>query len=313
MGAIEIEGGSPRAPLREAIGRSIVLLVVVCPLLVLCWQLGARLPVGDLALWIYVGVALLLILCEHFLAFDRGWGSTVRGCPTDFIYAGVAFGLDKGVFVLCVTAVAALGRELSGLLRVELWPVTWSFPLQLLLALLLADVATYWRHRLFHRSALLWRFHQIHHSAEGLYWIRSAYTHPIEQLFILGAIMLPSSLLGAGDEIVAGTAFLFGLSGLLQHANVDSRSWLLNFVFATPEVHRLHHQANEIGDRSNFSAFFVWMDLLLGTYHRPRRGEAVQVGLEGVRDFPGDFLTHLLIPFRRNPAGSQPEASRSPQ
>src|SRR5262249_16812319 len=155
----------------------------------------------------------------------------------------------------------------------------WSFGVQVVLALLVADVATYLRHRLVHRSDLLWRFHRIHHSMTGLYWIRSAYTHPLEQLFILAAIMLPISLLGAGEQVVAVVRFVFGLSGLLQHANVDARSSVLNYVFATPEVHRVHHGADD-GSHANFSAFFVLMDLLAGTYRAPS-AEPRRVGLEG--------------------------------
>ena len=162
--------------------------------------------------------------------------------------------------------------------------------MQVVVALLIADTATYFRHRLFHKSSVLWRFHRIHHSMTELYWIRSAYTHPLEQLCILMAIMLPIALLGAGDDVVAAVAFLFGLSGLLQHANVDSRSSVLNYVFATPEVHRVHHRADEQGNHSNFSAFFVLMDILLGTYYRPgqaadadsrrtRGGDRISAGL----------------------------------
>jgi sterol desaturase/sphingolipid hydroxylase (fatty acid hydroxylase superfamily) len=121
-------------------------------------------------------------------------------------------------------------------------------------------------------------------------------------LCILLAIMLPIALLGAGEEVVAIVAFVFGLSGLLQHANIDSRSLVLNYVFATPEVHRVHHCTDERPSHSNFSAFFVVMDLLFGTYYRPAQGAApLQVGLEGVRVFPRDFLTQLAMPFRRDP------------
>ena len=70
----------------------------------------------------------------------------------------------------------------------------------------IADAAAYFRHRLFHTSSVLWRFHRIHHSMTELYWIRSAYTHPLEQLCILMAIMLPIALLGAGDDVVAVVA-----------------------------------------------------------------------------------------------------------
>ncbi len=44
------------------------------------------------------------------------------------------------------------------------------------------------------------------------------------------------------------------------------------------------------------------MDILFGTYCRPTPAEdPVRVGLEGVTAFPGDFLSHLVMPFKRDP------------
>jgi sterol desaturase/sphingolipid hydroxylase (fatty acid hydroxylase superfamily) len=278
--------------------------VIVLPLLAVSWLASEGRPIGGVSLGIYVVVAGLLIACEYALGFNREWGMAIRGKMTDFLYVGAATLVEKITFVFCATAVASLGRGLSAVLGVSLWPGSWSFGVQLVVALLIADLGTYFRHRLFHRSAVLWRFHRIHHSMTGLYWIRSAYTHPVEQCFIMLAIMFPIAFLGAGNEIIAVVAFVYALSGLLQHANVDSRSSVLNYVFATPEVHRVHHAATEEGNRSNFSAFFVFMDLLFGTYCRPARYPApFQVGLEGVTAFPGAFLTHLAMPFKHDAAG----------
>ncbi len=308
MESIHIQQGERRGLLKEVIRRSVVLLVVVCPLLAVCWRASENLPLGRLTLSIYVAAAGLLILCEYALAFDDEWGTTIRGNLTDFVYVAVASLTERATLVLCAAVAASFGGFLSAHFEISLWPSSWSFGLQVVLALLIADVGTYSRHRLFHRFSVLWRFHQIHHSATGLYWIRSAYTHPLEQFSIMLAIMFPISLLGAGDTVVVVVAFAYGLSGLLQHANIDARSSVLNCVFATPEVHRFHHGANEKGNASNFSAFFVFMDMLFGTYARPERHQAPhRVGLEGIKAFPGDFLTHLALPFMRDPVGIELE------
>jgi len=299
---IETQGGELGDLLKQAVRRSLFPLVVIAPLLVACWQVSQGRPLGKLTLSIYVAAAGLLILCEYALAFSEEWGTAVKGNLTDFVYVGAASLTEKATFALCAAAAAFSGRLLSTHLGVSPWPSDWNFAFQVVLALLIADVGTYLRHRLFHASPLLWRFHQIHHSATGLYWIRSAYTHPLEQFAIMLAIMFPIALLGAGNEVILVVAFVYGLSGLLQHANIDARSAFLNRIFATTEVHRIHHGANEEGNRSNFSAFFVFMDMLFGTYRRPEIHPAPRrVGLEGVAAFPGDFLTHLALPFKRNP------------
>ena len=302
VASIQVQERDLRGLLAEAIRRSLVPVGLVCPLLVASWQVSENLPLGNLTLGIYIAVAGLLILCEYALAFRDDWGMTVRGTKTDFLYVILGAALEKASFLACVTVVASIGWHLSSYLQIELWPRSWPFGFQIVAALLIADVGTYFRHRLFHKSSMLWRFHQIHHSPTGLFWIRSAHTHPLEQLCIMIAIMLPIALLGAGGEIIALVAFVYGLSGLLQHANIDARSSILNYVFATPEVHRIHHRADERGNQSNFSAFFVLMDILFGTYCRPTPSEApVRVGLGGVTGFPGDFLSHLVIPFKADP------------
>ena len=302
MEGVDIQEEEYKGLLKEAVRRSVVLVVLAGPLLAACWCVGEHRPLGGLTFGIYIAVAGCLILCEQWLAYDREWGSALRGSKTDFLYVVIATLMDKASFIVCVTAIASIGRGLAGYFQINLWPRSWSFGFQVVAALLIADAAAYCRHRLFHRSAVLWRFHRIHHSMTELYWIRSAYTHPLEQLCILLAIMLPIAFLGAGDDVVVVVAFLFGLSGLLQHANIDTRSSVLNYVLATPEGHRVHHAADERESHSNFSAFFVVMDIVFGTYDRPARSPApVRVGLAGVSAFPSNFLSHLVMPFGRDP------------
>jgi sterol desaturase/sphingolipid hydroxylase (fatty acid hydroxylase superfamily) len=301
---VDTQVGRHKGLLKEAVQRSLVLIALAGPLLAACWWVREQRPLGALTLGVYIAVAAALILCERWLAFNHAWGSAIRGSGTDFIYVIVASLTEKASFIVCVTAIAAVGRWLAAHFQISLWPTHWNLGLQIAMALLIADAGAYLRHRLSHSSGLLWRLHRIHHSMTELSWIRSAYTHPLEQLFIMMAIMLPISLLGAGNDVVAVVAFLFGLSGLLQHANIDTRSSVLNFVFATPEVHRMHHGATERGNNSNFSAFFVLMDIVFGTFDRPARSPApLRVGLADVTAFPRDFLSHLALPFRRDPVG----------
>jgi sterol desaturase/sphingolipid hydroxylase (fatty acid hydroxylase superfamily) len=290
----------PRAILEEVVRRSLVVAVVAVPVLAASWRVSGNRPLGWFTFAVYLAVAGLLVLCEHWLPFDPRWGNAIRGSKTDFAYVIVASVMDKVIFVVCVTTIASVGGAVAGYFQIGLWPSGWSLGFQVAAALLVADAAAYVRHRLSHKSDLLWRFHRIHHSMTELYWIRSAYTHPVEQLLILCAIMLPISVLGAGDQVVAVVAFVFGLSGLVQHANVDARSSGLNWVFATPEVHRAHHRVDE-ASHSNFSAFFVLMDHLFGTYRPVEPSEmAVRVGLRDEPEFPKDFWSQLTMPFRRD-------------
>lgn len=294
--------------------RTLMLALVVLPVAIVCWAASTDRPLGWLTLGLQVATVAALVLCEFVLSFERRWGSTVKGGLSDFIYAGAAAGVEKLTFIICLAAAAVLGRLLSVELGIGLWPSDWWLPFQVVLGLVIADAGAYFRHRLFHVVPALWRFHRIHHSMTGLYWIRSAYTHPLEQLAIMMAIMFPISLMGAGNTVLVIVAFAFGLSGLIQHANVDARSGWLNHVFATPEVHRFHHGANEISNAANFSAFFVFMDKLFGSFHDPDRYTAPRVvGLAGVKRFPRSFFRHLSMPFREDGDAVEIDADWRPE
>jgi hypothetical protein len=46
------------------------------------------------------------------------------------------------------------------------------------------------------------------------------------------------------------------------------------------------------------------MDLVFGTYQPPTQAQLpMRVGLPGTAVFPTDFLSHLTMPFRRDPVG----------
>jgi sterol desaturase/sphingolipid hydroxylase (fatty acid hydroxylase superfamily) len=70
------------------------------------------------------------------------------------------------------------------------------FALQVLEVILLSDFFVYWGHRLQHRSALLWRFHSVHHSAEHLDWLAAHREHPLGTVYTLTLINLPAFVLG---------------------------------------------------------------------------------------------------------------------
>ena len=172
VGRVEIDAAGYRDLLRDALGRSVVWVLVVGPLLAACWYVGAQRSLGLLTLGVYAAAVGLLILCEYWLCFNEEWGSAIRGSRTDLLYAVIATLMDKASFVLCVTAIASLGRHLAGVFEISLWPTGWNRGLQVVVALFIADAAAYLRHRLFHSSSALWRFHRIHHSMTALYWIR---------------------------------------------------------------------------------------------------------------------------------------------
>jgi hypothetical protein len=125
-----------------------------------------------------------------------------RGFWTDLVYwaftplvtrvvtgAGVAI----AVFPLAYAIYGALDRDLimrgfGPLSRLPLW-------LQGLAILVLGDFIGYWMHRWFH-GARLWRFHAVHHSSVDLDWLSAVRLHPVNDVVMRVAGVLPILLLG---------------------------------------------------------------------------------------------------------------------
>lgn len=125
----------------------------------------------------------------------------------------------------------------------------------------------YWWHRARHESAVLWRLHQVHHSACSLEVLTSFYKHPVEILIngILSSAIL-YALLGL-DAASSGLAMLLaGAAELFYHWNVRTPHWL-GYVIQRPESHCIHHLRG--WHRGNYSDLPVW-DMLFGTFDNPR-------------------------------------------
>lgn len=76
----------------------------------------------------------------------------------------------------------------------------------------------------------------------------------------------------------------------------------LRRVVVTPEMHRVHHSADDPREtNSNFGFNLPWWDFLFGTYKaQPARGhEGMTIGLERLRDERKADRLHwmLLLPF----------------
>lgn len=171
------------------------------------------------------------------------------------------------VAVLVFTSGRVDGLPLEGLHgAVRELPV----PVQVIVALLLADAAMYWFHRASHRNRFLWRFHRVHHTARDVDWLAAHREHPVDNVLTRLVENLPPMLLGVPLPALAGAAMFRGLWALYIHANVRLDPGPLRYLFGSPRLHRWHHEVDHHA-RVNFANLCPLMDLLFGTYHDPRR------------------------------------------
>lgn len=178
--------------------------------------------------------------------------------------------------------------------------------LELLLSLVLLDLAIYGQHRLFHRVPFLWRLHRMHHADLDIDVTTGARFHPIEILLSLGIKFLVIALLGA--PAVAVLLFEIGLnaSSMFNHSNVRIPVFserLLRWLVVTPDMHRVHHSIDPAETDSNFGFNFPWWDRVFGTYRaEPKAGHReMTIGIQQFRNPRELVLSKMLTqPFRND-------------
>ncbi|MBK7827998.1 sterol desaturase family protein [Nannocystis sp.] len=199
--------------------------------------------------------------------------------------------------VFGVLVVAALHAVHAAILPVSLDAWSGGLPLwaQVVVALVLGDLLTYWFHRACHRYAWLWRFHAVHHSSERLDWLAAHREHPVDGVITQICINLPGMLLGLPFAAIGGLIVFRGLWAIFIHSNVRVPLGPLRVLLGASELHHWHH-ARTTRTRHNFANLAPYLDLLFGTYHRPREPETYPLGL--AEPWPRRYLAQLLRPFR---------------
>jgi ornithine lipid hydroxylase len=261
---------------------------------VAAFRRGAPAPIvaGGLLLFL----AVVIELCEHALPFEPAWRRPRGDVRTDvlhYLFSSRALEVGAG---LSLWALGAAGAALwpGG----SPWPSAWPVALQIALALVLAELPSYWLHRAEHTWRPLWKLHSVHHSAERLYWLNSVRSHPLDNLLTSMASLAPLALLGAGEELLLATAVYGGVHGMLQHANIDIRLGPLNWVLSSCQVHRWHHSRALSEANANYGTILLVWDVVFGTRRVPARRPPVDVGLAGpALDFPPGYLGQLASPW----------------
>ncbi len=237
-----------------------------------------------------VGILLFALVAERWWPFRPEWNRGQGDTLTDLTSAGLLAALIDPLLkylgpVLVVGLYAYLPWNMA---LYGLWEL--PFALQLAVVILFMEFMKYWLHRLHHQQRALWWLHAMHHSSSRLYALNNLRFHPLNySLNVLGSL-LPLMLLGAPSELILAYLAFSQPVVMWQHANLDARHGLLNYVFSTNELHRWHHSnlAQE-ANRNYGNALILW-DLVFGTFKYHRGGNTPsQVGLfSGSAHYPAN-------------------------
>lgn len=183
---------------------------------------------------------------------------------------------------------------------------------ELLLAVVLLDLAIWGQHVLFHKVPTLWRLHRMHHADVDLDVTSGARFHPVEILLSMVIKFAVVAALGAPAAAVLVFEVLLNACAMFNHSNVrigERIDGALRAVLVTPDMHRVHHSVVRVETDSNYGFCLSWWDRLFGTYRaQPAAGQlGMTIGLDAFRAPEEARLDRLITqPFRNDQAVAAP-------
>ncbi len=255
-----------------------------------------------------------LLLWEYRKSLRRVVDSKLKRDTRNLAVAGLAAAAMQFVEFPVAMALAVRAQETqSGLLQIGPAP-EW---VKLIAAIALLDYTLYIWHRLTHRVAFLWRFHQVHHvdremdASTALRFhfgeITLSVAFRVAQIWVIGP---------APWSYAAWQMFLF-LCILFHHANIRlPLAWerRLARIIVTPRLHGIHHSVIPEEVNSNWSSGLTVWDWLHGTLRTNVPQASIIIGVEGLRDDRDQELGNILsLPFRAAASVTPMPISRSSQ
>ena len=241
-----------------------------------------------------VVLAIIFVPLERLFALRprrilrRGWRTDV----VHYLINGAA--LKVGIIV----AVVVVGTVLRAFVPLSFHSAIAASPswAQIFATLAITTVGGYAGHRAAHEVPLLWRFHRVHHSIRELDWLAANHLHPLDQIFVRSAAVLPVYALGFGRLSLGAFVVLTTLQAIFVHANVRLTFGPLRWLIATPQFHHWHHAREPEAYNSNYAGEFPAVDALFGTLYLPVQRWPTQYGID--EHEPAGYLRQLVWPLR---------------
>ena len=187
-----------------------------------------------------------------------------------------------------------------GLLNLVAWPL-W---IEVVIAILLLDLAIWFQHMVFHKVPVLWRLHRVHHADRDIDVTTALRFHPIEIAASMVVKIGVVYLIGAPALGVILFEIILNGSAMFNHANMrlpQKVDRVLRTFLVTPDMHRVHHSVHRHETDSNYGfALSIW-DRMFRTYTaQPEDGhDGMVIGLEWQDDNPSKLIWALRLPFMK--------------
>ncbi len=170
----------------------------------------------------------------------------------------------------------------------------------LLLLFIVRDFIQWCVHRALHKSAFLWRFHKVHHSVREMGFAAHLRYHWMENVFYNIVQFIPLALLGFGLVDFFIVSVITTAIGHLNHANLRLPLGPLKYVLNNPQMHIWHHSKAIFDDHPhgvNFGLTLSCWDYIFRSAYIPSDGRDIELGFDGVEDYPRGFIGQSIDPF----------------
>jgi sterol desaturase/sphingolipid hydroxylase (fatty acid hydroxylase superfamily) len=252
--------------------------------------------------WFLLNVLLLAIL---FVPVERVWPlrraqSVFRaGWTTDAIYLFVSHLLVQ-ISTLLTLMPAQVFFRWAVHPAVQGWVRSLPAVAQFAGCVLVADLAEYGVHRLFHRHRWLWPFHAVHHSSTQMDWLAGSRLHIVDIVLTRGLTFVPLFVLGFDTGPLYAYLVFVSFHAVFIHANLAWRfpRWVEALV-VTPRFHHWHHSAAPEAIDKNFAVHLPVIDRIFGTHYVPDGAWPADYGIAG-NPVPDGFVAQLVHPLRRS-------------
>ena len=182
--------------------------------------------------------------------------------------------------------------------------------IEVVLAVLVLDLAIYGQHVLFHHVPALWRVHRMHHADLDIDVTTGTRFHPVEVVLSFGIKFVTVVAIGASSLSILIFEVLLNATSLFNHSNLrlaPRLERLLRWFVVTPDMHRVHHSIVRRETNSNFGFNLPWWDRLFGTHRpQPEAGhEDMAIGIDEFRTPKELRLDRMLTqPVRDDKSGT---------
>lgn len=245
----------------------------------------------------------LLVMTVVFVPLERFWPlhpgqKTFRPEWTTDSFYFVATHLPAQLLTFLMVMPALLLTKWLAIPQLQAIVQSWPYLVQLVAAILIADLGQYAVHRMFHKVPFLWRFHSIHHSIKTLDWIAGSRSHFFDIVITRGLVMIPMMVCGFPRGVLAGYLVFVSFHATFCHTDFRPDAPWLERYLVTVRYHHWHHAADKEAVDVNFAIHFPFIDRLFGTHHLPKDAWPQRYGLLDDNVPPG-FFAQLFAPFKR--------------